>query len=86
MPHLGMHWLCPFANAFLFFVFHNDSTIVAHAGDGNFHTIILFDPNNDEHRRDAERLNHYMVCTALTMAGIHSSEAHKRISVYLDNA
>ena len=63
-------------NAFLFFVFHDDSPIVAHAGDGNFHTIILFDPNNDEHLREAERLNHFMVSTALTMAGIHTVLKH----------
>lgn len=56
----------------LHFSFHDDSTVVAHTGDGNFHTLILFDPNNEEHRREAERLNHFMVCTALKMEGILS--------------
>ncbi|XP_062002913.1 D-lactate dehydrogenase [cytochrome], mitochondrial isoform X2 [Rosa rugosa] len=42
-------------------------TVIAHAGDGNFHTVILFDPNKEEHRREAERLNHFMVHTALSM-------------------
>ena len=57
-------------------MFHDDSPVVAHAGDGNFHTIILFDPINDEHRREAERLNHFMVRTALKMEGIHTVLKH----------
>jgi FAD/FMN-containing dehydrogenase len=43
--------------------------VIAHAGDGNFHTIILFDPNDVEQRKEAERLNHLMVHTALSMEG-----------------
>ncbi|KAH0971843.1 hypothetical protein GBA52_023999 [Prunus armeniaca] len=42
-------------------------TVIAHAGDGNFHSLILFDPYNEEHRREAQRLNHFMVHTALSM-------------------
>ncbi|KAJ6968271.1 D-lactate dehydrogenase [Populus alba x Populus x berolinensis] len=42
-------------------------TVVAHAGDGNFHTVILFDPKQEEHLREAERLNHFMVHCALSM-------------------
>ncbi|KAL6507799.1 hypothetical protein OROGR_023994 [Orobanche gracilis] len=42
-------------------------TVIAHAGDGNFHTVILFDPNDDEKRKEAERLNHFMVHAALDM-------------------
>ncbi|GLT88389.1 hypothetical protein SLE2022_064160 [Rubroshorea leprosula] len=49
-------------------------TILAHAGDGNFHTIILFDPSKEEERREAERLNHFMVHTALTMEGTCTGE------------
>lgn len=45
------------------------STVIAHAGDGNFHTVVLFDPNREEQRREAERLNHFMVHTALSMEG-----------------
>ncbi|TQE10851.1 hypothetical protein C1H46_003551 [Malus baccata] len=45
-------------------------TVIAHAGDGNFHTFILFDPNNEEHRREAERLSHFMVHAALSMEGM----------------
>ena len=50
-----------------------NSTVIAHAGDGNFHTVILFDPNLEEHRREAERLNQFMVYTALSMEGMYSN-------------
>ncbi|XP_057981944.1 D-lactate dehydrogenase [cytochrome], mitochondrial isoform X3 [Malania oleifera] len=49
-------------------------TVVAHAGDGNFHTLILFDPNQEEQRQEAERLNHFMVHTALSMEGTCTGE------------
>ncbi|KAA8516850.1 hypothetical protein F0562_017332 [Nyssa sinensis] len=49
-------------------------TVIAHAGDGNFHTIILFDPNQEEQRREAERLNHLMVHSALSMEGTCTGE------------
>ncbi|KAG1347969.1 D-lactate dehydrogenase [cytochrome], mitochondrial [Cocos nucifera] len=48
--------------------------VIAHAGDGNFHTIILFDPNQKEQRQEAERLNHFMVHTALSMEGTCTGE------------
>lgn len=48
--------------------------IIAHAGDGNFHVVILFDPENEEHRREAERLNNFMVHTALSMEGTCTGE------------
>lgn len=47
-----------------------NSTVVAHAGDGNFHTVILFEPDQEEQRKEGERLNHFMVHTALAMEGI----------------
>ncbi|KAK4772902.1 hypothetical protein SAY87_027921 [Trapa incisa] len=49
-------------------------TVIAHAGDGNFHTVILFDPNQEEQRHEAERLNHFMVHTALAMEGTCTGE------------
>ncbi|KFK25052.1 d-lactate dehydrogenase [Arabis alpina] len=49
-------------------------TVIAHAGDGNFHTCIMFDPNNEEQRREAERLNHFMVHVALSMDGTCTGE------------
>lgn len=47
-----------------------DSTVIAHAGDGNFHTVILFDPTKEEQRQEAERLNQFMVRAALSLEGI----------------
>lgn len=49
-------------------------TVIAHAGDGNFHTVILFDPNKEEQRKEAERLNHLMVYKALSMEGTCTGE------------
>ncbi|KAK1287928.1 hypothetical protein QJS10_CPB19g01268 [Acorus calamus] len=49
-------------------------TVLAHAGDGNFHTVILFDSKNEDQRREAERLNHFMVHTALEMEGTCTGE------------
>ncbi|XP_022151406.1 D-lactate dehydrogenase [cytochrome], mitochondrial isoform X2 [Momordica charantia] len=49
-------------------------TVIAHAGDGNFHTVILFDPNQEEQRKEAERLNHLMVYKALSMEGTCTGE------------
>lgn len=45
------------------------SMVIAHAGDGNFHTVIIFDPDQEEHCQEAERLNHFMIHTALSMEG-----------------
>ncbi|CAN8298439.1 unnamed protein product [Cochlearia groenlandica] len=49
-------------------------TVIAHAGDGNFHTCIMFDPSNEEERKEAERLNHLMVHSALSMDGTCTGE------------
>ncbi|KAM7262018.1 hypothetical protein ACFE04_021095 [Oxalis oulophora] len=49
-------------------------TVIAHAGDGNFHTVILFDPNKEDQRQEAERLNKFMVDTALSMEGTCTGE------------
>lgn len=48
----------------------DNSTVIAHAGDGNFHTVVLFDPNQEDQRKEAERLNNFMVHTALEMEGL----------------
>ncbi|THU48059.1 hypothetical protein C4D60_Mb09t22240 [Musa balbisiana] len=50
------------------------SMVIAHAGDGNFHTIIMFDPEQEEQRQEAERLNHFMVHTALSLEGTCTGE------------
>ncbi|KDP21933.1 hypothetical protein JCGZ_03071 [Jatropha curcas] len=49
-------------------------TVIAHAGDGNFHTLILFDPNQEDQRQEAERLNQLMVYAALSMEGTCTGE------------
>jgi len=46
------------------------STAIAHAGDGNFRTVILFDPSQEEQQREAKRLNQFMVHAALSSEGI----------------
>ena len=56
-----------------------NSPVVAHAGDGNFHVLILFDPTKEEQRREAEKLNKFMVSTALSMEGKFSLVLHKFI-------
>ncbi|KAL0736445.1 hypothetical protein Bca4012_012655 [Brassica carinata] len=48
--------------------------VIAHAGDGNFHTCIMFDPNDEEQRKEAERLNNLMVHSALSMDGTCTGE------------
>ncbi|XP_076892244.1 D-lactate dehydrogenase [cytochrome], mitochondrial-like [Bidens hawaiensis] len=49
-------------------------TVIAHAGDGNFHTVILFNPEDEEQRKEAERLNNFMVHAALSMEGTCTGE------------
>ena len=48
--------------------------MIAHAGDGNFHTVILFDPADEDQRKEAERLNNFMVHAALSMEGTCTGE------------
>ncbi|CAL9135582.1 unnamed protein product [Musa textilis] len=48
--------------------------VIAHAGDGNFHTVIIFDPDQEEQCQEAERLNHFMIHTALSMEGTCTGE------------
>lgn len=59
--------VCTIYNAHCLSFFN--STVIAHAGDGNFHVVVLFDPTKEEQRREAERLNHFMVHIALSMEG-----------------
>ncbi|XP_071707655.1 D-lactate dehydrogenase [cytochrome], mitochondrial-like [Rutidosis leptorrhynchoides] len=49
-------------------------TVIAHAGDGNFHTVLLFDPENEEQRKEAAGLNDFMVHAALSMDGTCTGE------------
>ncbi|KAI3991318.1 hypothetical protein MKX01_034637, partial [Papaver californicum] len=49
-------------------------TVIAHAGDGNMHALILFDPDKEEQRQEAEKLNQFMVYNALSMQGTCTGE------------
>ena len=48
--------------------------IVGHVGDGNFHVIILIDPNKPEERIEAERINANIVERALAVGGTCTGE------------
>lgn len=48
--------------------------LVGHVGDGNFHLIILFDPEDEAERTEAGRLNERLVSRALQMDGTCSGE------------
>ncbi|MDP2696719.1 FAD-linked oxidase C-terminal domain-containing protein [Thalassospira sp.] len=49
-------------------------TIVGHVGDGNFHTLILLDPENPVEMAEAKRLHDRMVERALAMGGTCTGE------------
>lgn len=48
--------------------------IVGHVGDGNFHTVIVFDPNDPLENQEAHRLNVKMVNRAIEMEGTCTGE------------
>lgn len=48
--------------------------IVGHVGDGNFHTVILVDPDDPEEIERAEALNRKIVTRALAMDGTCTGE------------
>lgn len=48
--------------------------IVGHVGDGNFHTVICFDPNDPRENHEAHRLNQQMVHRAIGMDGTCTGE------------
>lgn len=48
--------------------------IVGHVGDGNFHTVIVFDPLNQVENDEAHRLNMLMVNRAIQMDGTCTGE------------
>lgn len=48
--------------------------LVGHVGDGNFHLIILFEPDKENERQEAQRLNERLVRRALEMGGTCSGE------------
>jgi len=48
--------------------------ILGHVGDGNFHSILLFDQDNPKEVKAAEDLSHRMVQRALAMGGTATGE------------
>lgn len=48
--------------------------IVGHVGDGNFHCVLLLDPNNPEEVEECEKLNDEIVQLALSMDGTCTGE------------
>jgi len=48
--------------------------IVGHVGDGNFHLIVLFDPNDRAQRERAEALAHRVSLRAIAMGGTCTGE------------
>ena len=48
--------------------------IVGHVGDGNFHLIVLFDPNDSSERERADALAHRVSLRAIRMGGTCSGE------------
>ena len=51
-----------------------DATIVAHAGDGNYHVLFLLDPADPRERAQAEELNSKLVDWALAHGGTCTGE------------
>ena len=58
------------------------STIVGHVGDGNFHVLMLLDPDSQDEWAESERLNHQLVMQAIkadgTCTGEHGIGLHKK--------
>ena len=50
------------------------ATIVGHVGDGNFHVVLLVDPDKAEEIAEAERFNERLVMRALAMDGTCTGE------------
>ncbi|KAL3680934.1 hypothetical protein R1sor_023890 [Riccia sorocarpa] len=48
--------------------------IISHAGDGNFHTLIMFNPDDKAELLEAKRLSDMMVHTALDLGGTCTGE------------
>ena len=48
--------------------------LFGHVGDGNFHLVVLIDPNNPQDLAEAERINHAVVERALAMEGTCTGE------------
>ena len=48
--------------------------LFGHVGDGNFHLVVLIDPDNPQEVAEAEQINHAVVKRALAMEGTCTGE------------
>ena len=48
--------------------------ILGHVGDGNFHTLIMFDPNDEEEKKRADAFNEALVLKAIEVDGTCTGE------------
>lgn len=48
--------------------------MIAHAGDGNFHALIMFDPASEKEKKEALRLAHFMADQAIMLGGTCTGE------------
>lgn len=51
-----------------------EGAIVGHVGDGNFHTLLMIDPDNQDERNHAETINEKIVRDALQRGGTCTGE------------
>ncbi len=51
-----------------------EAAILGHVGDGNFHTLLMIDPNNEDDRRQADSINESIVKDALSRGGTCTGE------------
>ncbi|MFC3885773.1 FAD-binding oxidoreductase [Bacillus songklensis] len=51
-----------------------DGAILGHIGDGNFHTLVMYDPENQEHVDKMEKLNEEIVKYAFRLGGTCTGE------------
>jgi len=49
-------------------------TIVGHVGDGNFHVLMMIDPDKPEEWRESEQINRRLVERAIAMGGTCTGE------------
>jgi D-lactate dehydrogenase (cytochrome) len=49
-------------------------SVFGHVGDGNFHTIIVYDPNNLEEKQASETINEQLILTAIEAGGTCTGE------------
>jgi D-lactate dehydrogenase (cytochrome) len=50
------------------------TTVVGHVGDGNFHLMIMIDPDDPAELEEAEQLNERLIARALEMGGTSTGE------------